>query len=43
MNKPEMMASGESNWKYSELLRMSEKKFSQPEQLRENGREWGKI
>ena len=43
MNNYEMMGSGESNWKYSELLRMGEKKFSQPKQLWEDGREWGKI
>ena len=29
--------------KTPELLRMGEKKFSQPKQLWEDGREWGKI
>ena len=29
--------------KTPELLWMGEKKFSQPKQLWENGREWGKI
>ena len=43
MNDPEMLAFGESNWKYSELLPMGEKKFSQPKQLWEDERECGKI
>ena len=36
MNNPEMMAFGESNWKYSELLRMGEKKSHNRKQLWED-------
>ena len=37
MNNPEMMAFGESNWKYSELLRMGEKNSHNRKQLWEEG------